>query len=58
VLRNDPEGVPVERLADRDLAQAAALPPAGLEDDHDREGQAQPHGCADDRVEELRGEKS
>jgi hypothetical protein len=58
VFGHYPQRVPVERLADRDLAGLTALPAAGLEDDHDREGQAQSHRRAHDRVQNLRGKKS
>jgi len=58
VLGHYPQRVAVDRLADRDLAQLTAPPAAGLEDDHEREGQAQPHRRAHDRVQDLRGEKS
>jgi hypothetical protein len=58
VLGHYPQRVAVERLADRDLTQLTALPTAGLEDDHEREGQAQSHRRAHDRVQNLWGEKS
>lgn len=53
-----PQRVTVERLADRDLAQLTALATAGLEYDHEREGQAQSHRRAHNRVQNLCGEKS
>jgi hypothetical protein len=58
VFGHHPQRVTVERLADRDLAQLPALPTAGLEYDHEREGQAQSHRRAHDRVQNLCGEKS
>jgi hypothetical protein len=58
VFGHYPQRVTVECLADRDLARLAALPTAGLEYDHEREGQAQSHRRAHDGVQNLCGEKS
>ena len=58
MLGDYPQRVAVERLADRDLARLTALPAAGLEDDHEREGQAQSHRRPHDRIQKLRGDES
>jgi hypothetical protein len=57
VLGDDPERVALQRTADRDAAELAASPPAGLEDHDDRKREAEAHRQSHHRVEQLRREK-